>query len=1021
MRAPLLSLLCALACASSPPLTSISVGKLSPQHTAAGQPHPLHLSWSLLTPAAEGAGASGLHQTAAELLVEDGITGATPVLFLRRELGAGEGGTLLVTPSELALLPRSRALSYRMRVRLSDGAWTPLSARASWRVGPGPLAAWPAGSTWICTSPAGGVDLRSSILRAEFALPPGRHASAALLHVTGLGQFRVSINGVDLLGDEFNAPGQTDWRKRILYSSYDVPAALLIGGGGANAIAAILSNGMYNVPPPSGGRYTKWTGSFGPRMLLAALVITLDDGSNYTLTSTPGAAWQATDGGPISFSHEYAGEDRNASLEMPGWDKPGFMPATYPLVSWAPAEDCSASAPGGVLAAAEFEPIAAVETLPALSIVPSTLAGRLLVDVGRNFAGFARLEVANVPAASTVRAWPSESLIAGRIDQASGGTPMYWQAHTPTVPVGALFNVTLQPTFSMYGWRWLEVEILSAAADAARTPGGGSNGTVLVSTATYGSNCNAGLTGDATAAVAAPCNGLSTCSFQVCTCGDNTCDGSHGPPPCLPDPAQGCAKDFSVTWRCSVDAPEWPNRSAYLPAEADNGIVLLGCGPPPPPPALPQVTSAEGIFVRASARRVGSWVSSNAWVNRIHNITLEAIEANLQSVLTDCPHRERLGWLEVSHLMLPSIAYSFDVSRLWAKISRDTVDSQLPSGMVPDIAPEYTVFSGGFRDSPEWGSAAIQNPGWLFKLYGDLAILQETYATGQRYLDYLLAQRDARGLLSYGLGDWIPVIDSPAGVTGTGTLVQDLQVLAAAATALGRAADAANYTALAAEVALAYERAFDPGAVGAYPTQAAAGYALALGFARNATGARAYLVRDVLARGNVTTSGEVGNRYALVALAEAPGGSEAVWASLLRNNSPGYGWMLTMGETALAESWFDAQGDSHLHAMYGHIDEYLFAHVAGIRQAPGSTAWRRVLFEPHPPLSEGPGAWVEASFDSPRGRLSARADILSLAAVSLTMRCPPTVECSARLPLSGRVVRVPDTGVAHVVRDEVVP
>ena len=64
--------------------------------------------------------------------------------------------------------------------------------------------------------------------------------------------------------------------------------------------------------------------------------------------------------------------------------------------------------------------------------------------------------------------------------------------------------------------------------------------------------------------------------------------------------------------------------------------------------------------------------------------------------------------------------------------------------------------------------------------------------------------------------------------------------------------------------------------------------------------------------GNVTTSGEVGNAYALRALADAPGGPDAIWASLLRTDAPGYGWMLTMGETALAESWTDAKGDSHV-------------------------------------------------------------------------------------------------------------
>lgn len=139
--------------------------------------------------------------------------------------------------------------------------------------------------------------------------------------------------------------------------------------------------------------------------------------------------------------------------------------------------------------------------------------------------------------------------------------------------------------------------------------------------------------------------------------------------------------------------------------------------------------------------------------------------------------------------------------------------------------------------------------------------------------------------------------------------------MAKAASALGRAADAANYTALAGVVAAAFEKAFfNASSAQTYPTQCAAGYALSLGFATAPAAAQAYIVRDVrtYGGGNVTTSGEVGNVYALRALADAPGGPDAVWASLLRTDAPGYGWMLTMGETALAESWTDAKGDSHV-------------------------------------------------------------------------------------------------------------
>jgi alpha-L-rhamnosidase len=366
--------------------------------------------------------------------------------------------------------------------------------------------------------------------------------------------------------------------------------------------------------------------------------------------------------------------------------------------------------------------------------------------------------------------------------------------------------------------------------------------------------------------------------------------------------------------------------------------------------------------------------------------------------------------------MFPSIAFNFDISRLWAKIARDTVDSQLPSGLVPDIAPEYVVFSGGFRDSPEWGSAAILNPIWLWKTYGDIVTLNATYSTGVAYVNYLLSKRAPNGLLAYGLGDWIPVVASPAGVTGTATLFQDLQALAAAAAALGRPADAANFTSLAAEVGAAYERAFNAGG-GSYPTQCAAGMALTLGITAPADvpAARARLLADVAARGNVSTSGEIGNRYALLAMGDAgAAGIAAVWASLLRNNSPGYGYMLVRGETALAESWDDSPGDSHIHAMYGHVDEFLYSKVAGVSST--SPAWASIALAPA--LLRGLD-WLDVSYDSPRGLVRVAYNVTPGAAgvgvdVELRVSVPPGVAADVTHPLSRAVVSV--VGGDHVLR-----
>ena len=520
--------------------------------------------------------------------------GSVALLFL----GDGEGARIAA-----ASLAPSSTLTYRARVRCRDnGAWSPWSAPAPWHVAPHAGAEWPGDAVWVCVSPVSSRGLSASLLRTDFALPAGRSVTAAALHIVGLGQFRVFINGADVLGAEFTAPGQTAWGKRVLFSTYNVVDFLLAGQ--ANALGVEMGNGMYNVPAPTNGRYTKWSGSSGPRQLLAALVVTLDDGSNATFATAPGGAWIGTDAGPLVFTPEYAGEDFDANFAVPGWAAPGFDPAaSNPRVAWAPAAACTAEAPAGVLEPSTIDAIAVVAELPALSIVPSSPPGTLLVDVGKNFAGFAVVNLSSVPPGATVRVWPSETMVAGAIQQASGGTPTYWQ-HTTNASGGAA-DVTLAPHFFTYGWRWLAVQVLPPPLTAAADD----NGTITILQATYGGNCGAAA-GDETAAVAAWCGAGArpNCTFRVCVCGDNLCGA--GDPPCLPDPAQNCAKEFEVTWRCTLDAPG-SSRSLVLPAEADNAAAQLGCGPPPPPPPEPNVTGAAGYFVRAAAPAVGSWTCSN--------------------------------------------------------------------------------------------------------------------------------------------------------------------------------------------------------------------------------------------------------------------------------------------------------------------------------------------------------------------------------------------------------------------------
>jgi hypothetical protein len=174
------------------------------------------------------------------------------------------------------------------------------------------------------------------------------------------------------------------------------------------------------------------------------------------------------------------------------------------------------------------------------------------------------------------------------------------------------------------------------------------------------------------------------------------------------------------------------------------------------PENLPEIELLTGLHTCNSADEAGSFVCSKPMFNQIHSLIDWAMRSNMSSVLTDCPHREKLGWLEQAHLMQYSLQYRYNLSRLYPKIMEDMRASQLPNGCIPTIAPEYVRFANGFEDTPEWGSAFIICPWYIYKWYGDSRLLEEYYPAMQRYLDYL-GTRANNHIITYGLGDWFDI------------------------------------------------------------------------------------------------------------------------------------------------------------------------------------------------------------------------------------------------------------------------
>ena len=401
--------------------------------------------------------------------------------------------------------------------------------------------------------------------------------------------------------------------------------------------------------------------------------------------------------------------------------------------------------------------------------------------------------------------------------------------------------------------------------------------------------------------------------------------------------------------------------------------------PASPGGKLPVIDHLDGRFLHDAVQVEGSFHSSDPQLNRIHTLITRAMLSNMVSVLTDCPHREKLGWLEQSHLAAASLMYNYNLGALYAKIANDMQDAQLPSGLVPDIAPEYPVFEKGFRDSPEWGSAVVLSTWTAYQFYGEPGLLRDHYASMQRYVSYLHAQLKS-DLLIYGLGDWFDIgPGSPGesqltskGVTATAIYFQDLTTMARIATILNHPGDAATYLRESQSIRSAFNAQFFHASTNQYDSGSQTANAMPLVVGLVPDGHREAvlnnLVADIRKHNNHVTAGDIGFHYVVRALTDNDR-SDVLFDMLSRTDPPSYGAQLAHGATTLTEAWDANPALSQNHFMLGHADEWFYRGLAGIDFDLTRPPDQRILIHP---AVVGDIESASATFHSSLGEIHSR-------------------------------------------------
>ncbi|GAA4157002.1 family 78 glycoside hydrolase catalytic domain [Leifsonia shinshuensis] len=413
-------------------------------------------------------------------------------------------------------------------------------------------------------------------------------------------------------------------------------------------------------------------------------------------------------------------------------------------------------------------------------------------------------------------------------------------------------------------------------------------------------------------------------------------------------------------------------------------------------PQAPALADVVAVVLASDLEPTGSFTTSDARLNRLHENVVWSQRGNFLSIPTDCPQRERAGWTGDIQVFAPAATNNAMVAPFLSRWLQNLRADQLADGRVPIVSPrspfdEEAAASGqgigGIVAAAGWGDAIAIVPWTLYQRYGDVRVLEESFPAVLRWIDHQATPAYAEGAH---FGDWL----APSTLEGkpfheaigvapalTGALIapmfraRTLTIASEIADVLGRPGEAAELAGRSAQVRAEFAEAH-VAADGGLPVELQGVYTLALAFGMvpedRIPAAAARLAALVTDRGDRLDTGFLSVPYLLDVLWDH-GYPELARRVLWQPAQPSWLYEVDHGATTIWENWDAVAPDgttrqtSLNHYAFGCVDDWLYRRVAGLRAtAPG---YRSAVIEPD--LEAGVDQ-VEAHVTTPYGRLGVR-------------------------------------------------
>ena len=423
----------------------------------------------------------------------------------------------------------------------------------------------------------------------------------------------------------------------------------------------------------------------------------------------------------------------------------------------------------------------------------------------------------------------------------------------------------------------------------------------------------------------------------------------------------------------------------------------------------------KAVVLSSENENLGTFSCSDDRLNRLYENTRWSQLANMISIPTDCPQREKAGWTGDIQVYCKTALLNEDITAFLTRWLDNLSHEQHPNGAVPMIVPftsMYRTLSGilgllfgnkGAVGVAGWGDAAVIVPWTMYRVTGNLPVLKRQYKSMKHWCDYIIEtaqtrrgktrkiKKEADAYLwntGFHYGEWLIPSQSEDGLSMTAfkkskisaeytTPIMgwySISVMAETCSVLGREKDCEYYS----DIAGKMEKAIGSEVVASYTDDAKAlqgAYVLPLFFDLVPADLKPLFISSLVElienNGNCLDTGFLGTPYILDALSKC-GKQDKAYQLLLQTENPSWLYAVEHGATTIWESWeaFDSDGEplniSFNHYAFGCVDDWMFRNINGINLSePG---FRHIVIKPQPAYSSL--SWAKRTYLTGYGTVS---------------------------------------------------